>query len=111
MQAILYVLAGLIGLVGLMFVIGAQGQPLRIVVGVVLMLGAAALAYVARMRPRAMTIVQQIDLPSDTALEQMKCHECGGSLGRESVEVSAGAVFVNCQFCGAAYQLEEQPKW
>jgi phosphoribosylformylglycinamidine synthase len=25
--------------------------------------------------------------------------------------VRAGAIFITCEFCGADYQLEEQPKW
>jgi redox-regulated HSP33 family molecular chaperone len=41
----------------------------------------------------------------------MTCRACGGSLAKESVTVKAGAVFVNCQYCSAAYQLEEEPKW
>ena len=44
-------------------------------------------------------------------LENLTCRACGGTLGKESVAVKAGAVFVNCQYCGAAYQIEEAPKW
>ena len=64
-------------------------------------------------RPKQMTttVVQKIDLSGDVNLQDMTCRSCGGSLGKESITVRAGAVFVNCQFCNAAYQLEEEPKW
>jgi redox-regulated HSP33 family molecular chaperone len=41
----------------------------------------------------------------------MKCRACGGTLGKESVSVKAGGIFINCQYCGAQYQIDEAPKW
>ena len=113
MKIISYLLAAVIGFFGIMFVVGAQGQFIRVVVGVVLLAAAAALIYLTRVRPQPgqRTVVQKIDLSGDVNLQEMKCKECGGTLSEESVEVKAGAVFVNCQYCGAAYQLEEEPKW
>ena len=96
-----------------MFVVGAQGQWLRMVVGVVLMAAAGVLIWLAMQRPKqaTTTVVQKIDLSGDVNLEDMTCRSCGGSLGKDSVSVKAGAVFVNCQYCGTSYQLEEEPKW
>ena len=39
------------------------------------------------------------------------CRNCGSTLTAKSVRVEAGAVFINCEFCGTSYQLEEAPKW
>ena len=113
MKLIAYPLAALLGLLGLVFVVGAQGQIMRIVVGVVLMAAAGALVWMAMQRPKQMThtVVQKIDLSGDVSLQDMTCRSCGGTLGQESISVRAGAVFVDCQYCGAAYQLEEEPKW
>jgi len=113
MKLIAYPLAGVLGLLGLVFVVGAQGQWMRVVVGVVLWLAAVALIALALVRPRQMTttVVQKIDLSGDVNLEELTCRACGGTLGKESVTVRAGAVFINCQYCGASYQLEEEPKW
>jgi len=113
MKIIAYPLAALLGLLGLVFVVGAQGRVMTMVVGVVLMAAAAVLIYLALQRPKQTThtVVQKIDLSGDVNLQDMTCRQCGGSLGKESISVKAGAVFVNCQYCGAAYQLEEEPKW
>lgn len=113
MKVVAYSLAVLLGLLGILFVVGAQGQVLRIVVGVVLLAAGGALVWLARMQPKqaTTTIVQKIDLSGDVGLQDLVCRSCGGSLDQQSITVRAGAVFVNCQYCGAAYQLEEEPKW
>jgi hypothetical protein len=113
MEIISYVIAAAVGFFGLMFIIGAQGQVARFVVGIVLLLASGALIYATRARPRheERTIVQKIDLTGDVALEQFKCRNCGGALDKESIEVRAGAVHVDCPYCGATYQVEEEPKW
>jgi galactitol-specific phosphotransferase system IIC component len=111
MQVISYVLAAVIGFFGIMFIVGAQGQILRVVVGVVLLVAAGALIYLTRVRPQQTTLVQKIDLSGDVALQDLKCKSCGATLSAKSIQVKAGAVFINCEHCGVAYQLEEAPKW
>ncbi|MBN2577369.1 MAG: hypothetical protein JXB10_00065 [Pirellulales bacterium] len=86
---------------------------MRLVVGVVLMTAAVAFLWLALQKPRPVehTVVQKIDLSGDVSIEQMKCRSCGGALSKESISVRAGAIYVNCPFCGSAYQIEEAPKW
>ncbi len=113
MKLVAYPLAALLGLLGVMFVAGAQGQPLRIVVGIVLLAAAAALIWLALQQPKPSitTVVQKIDLSGDVKLQDLVCRACGGALNKESVAVKAGGIFVNCPYCGATYQIEEEPKW
>jgi Zn finger protein HypA/HybF involved in hydrogenase expression len=113
MQIATYLLAPLLGVFGLLFLIAAgQGNSLvRIVIGVVLLGSALALLIAARLRPVQQTMVQKIDLSGGVAAEQLKCKSCGGTLGPKSVTVRAGAVFVQCEYCGTSNQLEEEPKW
>jgi hypothetical protein len=113
LKIVAYPLAVLLGLLGIMFVVGAQGQWMRVVVGVVLVAAAAVLVWLARQRAKqtTTTVVQKIDLSGDVNLQDMTCRSCGGSLSKQSITVKAGAVFVHCEYCGAAYQLEEEPKW
>ena len=113
MIAIAYILSVILGLFGLVFIIGSQGLILRIIVGIILLIAAGALILMARLRPKQIHVVQKmkIDLSGDVSLESLKCTSCGGRLGEKSVTVKAGAVFVNCEYCGATYQIEEAPKW
>ncbi|MBN2002867.1 MAG: hypothetical protein JXA21_05890 [Anaerolineae bacterium] len=113
MKTVSYIIAAILGIFGFIFIAGAQGQIMRIVVGIVLLVAGGALIYLSRMRPQQtqITNVQKIDLTGDVHLEQMKCQSCGGSLSKENLLVKAGAIFVTCPYCNASYQIEEAPKW
>jgi len=113
MELATYIIAAIVGFFGVMFVVGSQGQIIRFVVGLVLLAAAGVLVYLTRVRPKheETTIVQKIDLSGDVNLEQMKCRSCGGALSNDNLEVKAGAIFVNCPYCGTSYQIEEAPKW
>jgi hypothetical protein len=116
MKAVAYPLAAVVGFFGLMFIASGsyqQNGTMRIVVGVVLFAAAIALVWIALQKPKPIetTLIQKIDLSGDVSLEEMKCRSCGGTLGKESVSVKAGGIFINCQYCGTAYQIEEAPKW
>lgn len=113
MEIVTYVIAAILGFFGLMFVVGSQGIFLRIVVGIILFVAAGILIYLTRVRPtkEEVTHIQKIDLSGDVSLEQLKCRSCGGALSKEHMEVKAGAIFVDCPYCGASYQIEEAPKW
>lgn len=113
MKIVTYLIAVLLAFFGVMFVVGARGRVISIVVGVILMAGAGVLVYLTRVRPQheERTIIQKIDLSGDVNLEEMTCRNCGGALDEENLSVRAGAVFVDCPYCGASYQVEEAPKW
>ena len=113
MKAVAFTLAGLLGLLGLVFIAGNQGQIMRVVVGLVLFAAAIALVVAVRLQPKIeqRNIVQNLHLTGDVSLEQMQCRKCGGKLSDESVKVQGGAVFVACPYCNASYQLEVAVKW
>jgi hypothetical protein len=113
MQLIAYPLAALLSVLGIMFVVGSQGSVMRIVVGVILMAAAAVLVLLALLKPKPVetTLIQKVDVSGDVNIEQMKCRSCGGILNKDSISVRAGGIFINCPYCGSAYQLEEAPKW
>ena len=113
MKLVAYPLAAMLGALGVIFLAGAQGQVMRVVVGGVLLVAAGALLWLVRQSPvqSSTTVVQKIDLSGDVNLEQMTCRSCGGTLSNDSISVRGGGIFVQCEFCGSAYQLEEEPKW
>lgn len=113
MQIASYFIAGLLALGGLTFLIASsQGHTLpRVIIGLVLLAGAAFMVYLARMKTPETKIIQEIELSGDVHAEQMKCQQCGAPLEKKSISVRAGGIFVDCPYCGAHYQLEEEPKW
>ncbi|MDF1514859.1 MAG: hypothetical protein P1S60_13705 [Anaerolineae bacterium] len=113
MKIVTYIIAAILLFFGFMFIVGSQGVIARVIVGIILFAAAVVLVYLTRVQPvkEEITHVQKIDLTGDVQLEQMKCQSCGGALSKENLEVKAGAIFVECPYCGASYQIEEAPKW
>jgi Zn finger protein HypA/HybF involved in hydrogenase expression len=113
MKIAFYLIAALLAILGFIFLTGSQGQAIRLVIGVVLLVAAGVVIYLFRSKPQVSqnTVVQQIDLSGDVNLESMKCKVCGAPLAKDSLEVKAGAIFVSCGHCGSTYQFEEEPKW
>jgi hypothetical protein len=113
MKYLSYIIAAILAFFGFVFIVGSQGVLLRIVVGVILLGAAVAFVYMTRVKPQPSqtTVVQKVEVSGDVNLEQIKCQNCGGVLDKDSIEVKAGAIFVNCPYCGASYQFEEEPKW
>lgn len=113
MKTAAYLLAGLLGLGGLIFLIGAgqSNTAPRVIIGIVLLGAAIFFIFLARSKGPEVKIIQEIDLSGDVSVEEMRCQACGASLDSDTVKVEAGAIFVSCPYCGSEYQLEEEPKW
>lgn len=113
MKIVTYLIAGMLAFLGLMFLVGSQGEVLRLVVGGVLLVAAGALIYLSRVQPKKteVTNVQKIDLSGDVNLEEIRCRSCNAPLSKDEISVEAGAILVSCSHCGATYQFEEAPKW
>jgi len=86
---------------------------MRIIIGIVLLVAAGMLIFLMRTRPQVTqtNVVQKIDLSGDISMEQMTCNACGAPFSKDSLDVRDGAVFVDCEHCGATYQFEEEIKW
>ncbi len=113
MKVVTYLIAVIVGFLGLMFLAGNQGQVLRLVVGGVLIIAAIAIVFLTRVQPQAnqTTTIQKIDLSGDVDIQEIRCRSCNAPLSKEDITVEAGAIFVECSHCGATYQFEEEPKW
>jgi DNA-directed RNA polymerase subunit RPC12/RpoP len=113
MKKAAYVLAGIFGLLGLIFLVGSgQGNTLpRVIIGIVLLGATAFMVYFARSKGPEMKVTHKVDFTGDTELQHLQCKSCGAQLSADAVEMKEGAIYVKCPYCGTAYQLEEKPKW
>jgi Na+/H+ antiporter NhaC len=119
---------GLLGAFGALYILAAHAEDainpaarlttgiVMVVVGLLIWSGAALGAFLAwrRMQPKAaqkVTIHQEVELTGDIDLASLSCEKCGASLDRDAITVREGAIFVSCPYCGATYQVVEEPKW
>ena|SRR3990172_675827 len=119
MKAIGSIAAAILIFFGVMFIWAAFGtteRPGWIVVGIIsVLVGFGLIWLVSRKGSTDATgsqpAVLTVDLPGATAIEALKCRNCGGNLTADNVTLLAGAPTVKCPFCGTTYQLTEEPKW
>lgn len=114
-----YIVAAILIFFGVLFIWAAfspDGQVGWIVVGIIsVAIGLGIIALVRLREPKPaqapQEIIQKIDLSGDMQLETLKCEKCGGELQKDSISIKEGAVFIDCPYCGSAYQMVEEPKW
>ncbi len=113
MKTLAYLIGGLLGIVGIVFLIAGISwvRVQWIIIGPILVGVAFFVVYMARTKVPDQRIIQEIDLSGDVHPEEMTCNNCGGPLERDSISLREGGVFVDCPYCGTSYQIEEEPKW
>jgi hypothetical protein len=128
MGLIFLCVGGVLGAFGALYILAAHSadaaQPgARLGIGIgMLVLGlliwsvAAVGAFLAwrRMQPKPeqkVTIHQEVELTGDIDLASLKCEKCAATLDKNAITAREGAILVSCPYCGATYQMVEQPKW
>ena len=128
MGLIFLCVGGLLGGFGALYVFAAYAPDtvnpgarlatgiVMIVVGLLIWTAAAVGAFLAwrRMQPKPeqkITIRQEIDLTGDIDLAALTCQKCNAALNKDAITVKEGAALVACPYCGATYQMVEEPKW
>ena len=114
-----YIVAAILIFFGVLFVWAAfspEGEGGWILVGVIsVAIGLGIIALIKFREPKPaqapQEIIQKIDLSGDIELETLKCQKCGGELQKDSISIKEGAIFIDCPYCGSAYQMVEEPKW
>ena len=104
---------------GVLFIWGAfseSGSPGWIIIGgITVLIGFGIILLANRKKTTAensqQTTTLNIQLPGDVSIERFQCQDCGAQLSMDNVKMVAGAPMVDCPYCGAAYQLTEEPKW
>jgi predicted RNA-binding Zn-ribbon protein involved in translation (DUF1610 family) len=116
-----YIIAAILIFFGVMFVWAAFGPTttwgwaiaggISIVIGFGIILTIGLISKKQTSTTNQQTTTLEVNLPGDVNIERFKCADCGAQLSMDNVKMVAGAPMVDCPYCGAAYQLTEDPKW
>jgi len=118
LKTIGYIFSAILIVLGVLFVIAAFGEtwtPGYLITGIIMIgVGFGVILLAGLFRPKSEQIQQttlKVELPGDVNIERFQCQDCGAQLSMDNVKMVAGAPMVDCPYCGAAYQLTEEPKW
>ncbi len=116
-----YIFAGILILFGVLFILAAFGPEFNsgwaIIGGILLVVGFGIILSIGLFSRSKESTTQEhhttveVNLPGDVNVERFQCADCGAQLNMDNVKMVAGAPMVDCPYCGAAYQLTEDPKW
>ena len=115
-----YIIAGILLLFGVLWLLSAFSAEApspggRLLVGgllVVIGLGIIVAVRLREPKPKQEVVIrQQLDIGGDVDMEALKCQSCGAQLDKSAISLAEGAVMVTCPYCGATYQIVEEPKW
>lgn len=119
-KLIAYISAGIMILIGVLFIIGAGGQGGGgwgwVFIGLILVVIAFAVIFFAARRSAQdangdSNVTLKLDLPGEINMNSIKCKSCGGVLRSDDIKLVAGAPVVTCPYCHTTYQITEEPKW
>lgn len=117
-EAVLVFVAIAVVLLGAIFIIA--GDTTDVLTGGVLVLIAVVMfAFIYRVekieasKPTVVNQTYNVKMEGSGRLEekQMACRSCGAPLSEKDLTVIQGGIMAKCPYCGAAYALEEAPKW
>ncbi len=117
-QGLLVFVGIVILLLGLIFIVAAGTD--NVVTGSVMILAAVGIFvftyYTERIQASKPTLVSQtfnVKMEGSGRLDEkeMKCRTCGAPITEKDLKIVQGGVMVTCSYCGAAYSLQEEPKW
>ena len=115
-----YIVAGILLFFGVLWLWSAFGPQTtnpagRLLVGGLLVVIGLGIIFLVRMREpkpkQEITIHQQLEIGGDVDMEALKCESCGAQLDKSAISIVEGAAIVSCPYCGATYQIVEEPKW
>ena len=120
LRTIGYIFSAILIVLGVLFIIAAFGEiwdpGTAITGGILVVIGFGIILLAGIFKPKSQEESHQhttlkVELPGDVNIERFQCQDCGAQLSMDNVKMVAGAPMVDCPYCGAAYQLTEEPKW
>jgi DNA-directed RNA polymerase subunit RPC12/RpoP len=111
-QTIILVLSGVaLIFLGVIFLIASVYETTRMITGAFLSIAGFLLLFFASRTTGEPAKKYVVELPSQVAVQSIKCPICGAQITAENVTVDSGITRVKCTYCGSVSQISEEPKW
>lgn len=114
MKYIMLFLAGISLFFGVMFIWGSFDTPFdsgSLIIGFITTAVGLYLLYLGTKSRAKVENVYKIDLPGEMKVKNESCRQCGAPLNANEFKMVNGTATVHCDYCGAVYEVTEDPKW
>ena len=101
--------AGLTAL-GILFIMAAYAETIRLVEGIIFIAVALTIAYFARER-KPIEIKKTVTVTGPIKVKEIRCPNCGAILNPDKVQVIDGKPYMTCDYCGNKFEITEEPTW
>jgi hypothetical protein len=81
----------------------------EMIIGIVLL--AVGVIIIVGLRLRQRIVVEQKITLKPTQMRELKCKNCSATLSEKDWTIKNDVVNVKCTFCGALYEMTDQPTW
>ena len=114
MKYVMLILAGISLFFGVLFIWGSFGTPFdssSLIIGIITTVLGLYLLYLWTKSRTKVENVYKIDLPGKINIQTHTCSQCGSPLNPNDFKMVNGTPTVHCDYCGAVYEVAEDPKW
>ena len=110
MKWVLYIAAvGLIGL-GIIFIMAAYAETIRLIEGIIFIAIALTIVYFT-MERKPIEIKKTVAITGPIKVKAIKCPNCSAMLNPDTVQVIDGKPYMTCDYCGNKFEITEEPTW
>ena len=75
------------------------------IIGIVVVVG---IYYITR-KPK--TVIQRLEVSGQMKAVPIKCPNCSASIDANRIKIVSGVTYATCPYCGATFEIAEEPKW
>ncbi len=114
MKIIAYIIAAICLLFGILFIWGAFSTPFdqsSLIIGIVTVIIGIVILAVTLKNKKTVQNVYKVDLPGEMNVKNESCRQCGAPLNANDFKMVNSTPTIECHYCGAIYEVTEEPKW
>jgi DNA-directed RNA polymerase subunit RPC12/RpoP len=107
---ILYLAAAGLAILGILFIMAAYADILRLIEGVIFLAVALMIAYFSRER-KPIEIKKTVTVTGPIKVKEIRCPQCSAILNPDTVQVIDGKPYLTCDYCRNKFEITEEPTW
>ena len=106
----LYAVAAGLAVLGVLFIMAAYAETIRLIEGVIFIAVALTIVYLSIER-KPIEIRKTVTVSGPIKVKEIRCPNCHAVLNPDNVMIIGGIPYMTCEYCGNKYEITEEPTW